>query len=110
MTNTYTWNILRLDAVPQIDGRLNVVRDIHWEVVGSDGANSVRCSYGCQRVQFDPAAQFTPFESLTAEQVTDWLLTEMGTDLIALVLADVDSLLEAQANPPVVSPPLPWTV
>jgi hypothetical protein len=49
---------------------------------------------------------FTPYADLTLDQVLGWVWAN-GVDKDATEAA-VESQIEAQKNPPVVSPPLPW--
>jgi hypothetical protein len=49
---------------------------------------------------------FTPYADLTLDQVLGWVWAN-GVDKDATEAA-VEGQIEAQKNPPVVSPPLPW--
>jgi hypothetical protein len=49
---------------------------------------------------------FTPYADLTLDQVLGWVWAN-GVDKTATEAA-VEGQIEAQKNPPVVSPPLPW--
>jgi hypothetical protein len=51
---------------------------------------------------------FTPYADLTLDQVLGWIWAN-GVDKTATEAA-VEGQIEAQKNPPIVSPPLPWSV
>jgi hypothetical protein len=53
-----------------------------------------------------PEGTFTPYDQLTQEQVLGWCWVG-GVDRAA-VEANVQLLVDAQVNPPVVQLPLPW--
>jgi hypothetical protein len=49
---------------------------------------------------------FTPYADLTLDQVLGWVWAN-GVDKAATEAA-VEGQIEAQRNPPIVAPPLPW--
>jgi hypothetical protein len=108
MANTYTWVIAQLDCYPQQDDHTDVVFIVHWRRQATDGTYSADI-YGAQSVTLDPEAPFTPYEDLTFDQVVGWLEDAMGEETLAAQVAALDKQIENQINPPVVSPPLPWS-
>jgi len=54
-----------------------------------------------------PTGSFTAYSSLTQEQVLGWVWAN-GVSKEATEAA-VEAQLQAQINPPVVTPPLPWS-
>jgi hypothetical protein len=62
--------------------------------------------YSTCSVPFQKDKSFTPYASLTLDQVLGWVWAN-GVDKAATEAA-VEGQIEAQKNPPVVSPPLPW--
>jgi hypothetical protein len=105
MTTTYTWTIQQMDCVPQEDGLTDVVVTAHWTVSATDGTYNAS-SYGTASFTYDPESTFTPYADLTQEQVLGWVW-DNGVDKDA-VEANLDQQIEAQINPPIVTPPLPW--
>jgi hypothetical protein len=59
-------------------------------------------------VPFQKDKSFTPYADLTLDQVLGWVWAN-GVDKTATEAA-VEGQIEAQKNPPIVSPPLPWSV
>ena len=52
---------------------------------------------------------FTPYEDLTQDQVVGWTKDALGDEQVAATEANVAAQIETQKNPPVVTPPLPWS-
>ncbi len=46
--------------------------------------------------------------NLTQDQVIGWVQNALGFDQCAQLAANLDQQIEAQINPPVVTPALPW--
>lgn len=107
MATTYTWTITAMDCYPDVNGEIDVVFTAHWTCSGVDGEYGASV-YSTQAVTVDPEAPFTPYADLTQEQVLNWIWTS-GVDKDATEAA-VQQQIENQINPPVVTPPLPWSV
>lgn len=108
MPITNTWSINRMDCYPEYEGRTDVVFTAHWLLVGSDGTH-VGSTYGSCGLTLDPEASFTPFADLTEEQAIGWVKDALGAEQVAALEAGVAQQIEDQINPPVVTPPLPWS-
>jgi hypothetical protein len=65
--------------------------------------------YGSVGVTLDEGATFTPYASLTQAQVIGWVQDALGEEQVASYEANVAQQIENQINPPVVTPPLPWS-
>ena len=91
-----TWNISQLDR-KTADG---FVTTAHWTVVAEDGDFSAS-SYGT--CGFDGELT-TPYESLTKEQVLEWVWQTVDKDATEASLA---AQIEAQKNP-VSATGVPW--
>lgn len=107
MSNTYSWVISALECYPQLEGHSDVVFTVHWRRQATDGTHTAEI-YGSQAVTLDPAAPFTPYDQLTEAQVITWLEDAFGEELLAAQITALDTQIENQINPPVVTPPLPW--
>ena len=86
------------------EGDLNdVVITIHWRrQAEQDGYTAeVYSTYSCPA----PEGEFTPYESLTKEQVEGWL--NNGLD-VQSIDASLDSMIDSKKNPSVINLPLPW--
>ena len=102
------WIISSMDTAPSEDGLTDVVKTVHWrrDAKEIDGDKTyygdVYGAMGCSAP--DPMA-YTPYADLTFDQVCSWL--EANLDTAALDMA-LDSQIENQKNPPIVTLPLPW--
>jgi hypothetical protein len=105
MATTFNWQIEQLNCYPQADNQTDVVFNIHWRLTGTDGtySGSVYSTCGVTYVASEP---YTPYADLTQDQVLGWIWAS-GVDKDSAEAA-VQTQIDNQINPPVVSPPLPW--
>ena len=108
MAITNTWSVVQMDAYPELDGETDVVFTVHWQLNGTDGTYNGSV-YGSVGVTLDPDAPFVPYASLTQAQVIGWVQDALGEEQVASYEANVAQQIENQINPPVVTPPLPWS-
>ena len=108
MAITNVWSVVQLNCYPELDGETDVVFTCHWVLSATDGtyAGSV---YGSVGVTLDPDAPFVPYASLTQAQVIGWVQDALGEEQVASYEANVAQQIADQINPPVVTPPLPWS-
>jgi hypothetical protein len=104
---TITWQIDYMNVSSQpIDGKSEVVLIAGWRCIGINGDFNAS-NYGQSAFpQPTTGSQFTPYADLTQDQVLGWCYAN-GVDQ-AEVEASVTQEVDNLANPPVVSPPLPW--
>jgi len=112
---TYTYTIKNLPAYTSIDGQSNVVFEVNWQcfaytpdsLVGNVHTPSYSAIYnGTTVVTYVAGQPFTPYNQLTQEQVWGWVNPTIDR---AAIEADLQTQIDAQINPPVVTPPLPWS-
>lgn len=108
MTITNTWGVVQMDAYPEYEGEPDVVFTVHWTLDGTDGTYNGSV-YGSVGVTVNPAEPFTPYADLTLAQVVGWVQTALGAEQVAAYEANVAQQIADQINPPVVTPPLPWS-
>ena len=102
---TITWTITAMDAYPHEQGNADVVFNVHWTCSGTDGDYSGSVYSTCQ-VPYT-GGKFTPYDQLTQQQVLGWIWAN-GVDQSATEAAVAQQIATAK-NPPVVTPPLPWS-
>jgi hypothetical protein len=107
MAITNTWTINQMDCYPEYEGEADVVFAVHWQLVATDGTYN-GSAYGSIGLTLDPDAEFVSFADLTEEQVIGWVQDALGEEQVAALEANVAKQIADQANPPVVSPTLPW--
>jgi len=102
---TFTWTVTQLDCYPQAEGQTDVVFTVHWQLTGTDGTYNGSVYSTCN-VTYVAGTPYTPYDQLTQNQVLGWIWAS-GVDQ-ASAEAAVQTQINNQINPPVVSPPLPW--
>jgi hypothetical protein len=107
MSITYTWDITAMDCYPQSEGQTDVVFTVHWTLNGTDGTYNGSV-YGTVSVTYVAGEPYTPYNQLTQSQVIGWVTTALGAEQVAAYESNVAAQIGAQANPPVVTPALPW--
>jgi len=110
MANKYTWNIVALDVAPSLNNEVNVVKDIHWVLYGTDGVNTAAV-YGSQSLEFNSKSPFTNYKDLKKVQIQNWLEEALGASQVSVLEANLDGQLNLLANPVSISSNqigLPW--
>jgi hypothetical protein len=98
--------VSQLDCLPQSAEGADYVVTAHWQCNGSDGTYSGSVYSTCSF----PVVQgesFVPYADLTLDTVLGWIWAN-GVDKAATEAA-VEQQIQNQINPPIVSPPLPWS-
>ena len=110
MSITNTWNIVAMNCKPDVNGMLDYVVTAHWALSATDGTYTGSV-YGTASFEVDPAkSNYVPYANLTLDQVIAWTQAAVGTEQVASYEKSVADQIEAQINPTIVTPPLPWTV
>jgi hypothetical protein len=105
MATTFNWTVTAMDCYPQEGGNTDVVFNVHWTCSGTDGAFNGSVYSTCAVP--GPGDPFTPYADLTQQQVLGWIWAN-GVDQAATEAA-VQTQINNQINPPVVTPALPWS-
>ena len=95
---TYDWNCKTVDVHPQEDEQTDVVYNVHWIVIGTDGDYSSD-AIGTQVVPLSEGSTFIPFEDLTNEVVVEWTKEAMGEETVASIETGIASQIESLINP-----------
>ena len=109
MTATITWSVTAMDCYPTVGSETDVVFTVHWTCAGTQtqDAKVYNASvYSTCSVPAPSGDAFTPYSDLTQAQVLGWIWAN-GVDQTATEAA-VQSQIDGQINPTVVTPPLPW--
>lgn len=106
MSATITWTVTSMDCYPQEAGNTDVVFTVHWTCSGAQDAHAASVYSTCA-IPAPTGGSFTPYDQLTQNQVLGWIWAN-GVDKAATEAA-VQQQIDNQINPPVVTPPLPWT-
>lgn len=106
MSATFTWTVVGLPCYAQIDGQSDVVFQVVWQCNATQGDYKAEIGNGTN-IPYVAGAPFTPFNQLTQDQVLGWVWSN-GVDKTKLEAA-LQGQIDAQINPPVVKPQLPWS-
>ena len=106
MTATITWTVTAMDCYPQADNETDVVFNVHWTCAGTQDTYNASVYSTCM-VPISGTGTFTPYADLTQDQVLGWIWAN-GVDK-DVTEAAVQQQIDNQINPPVVTPPLPWS-
>jgi hypothetical protein len=110
MSNTYSWNFPAFDVTKQQDDYADVVYTIHWRLSGVDQTTSHSVElYGLQPVTpYNPdSGSFIPYDQLTKETVTDWVIDSMGEKYGELT-SSINNRIDAMIAPKMEQLPPPW--
>jgi hypothetical protein len=106
---TFKWVVSSLDSYPKdAEGLTDVICVIHWRYQAEQVENEKTYFaevYGTLSVPSPDPADFVPYDQVTYEMVCGWL--EAGLDQVSLD-ENLDSQIENQINPKVISLPLPF--
>jgi hypothetical protein len=116
MANTYTWIVEAMDCYPIYESQSDVVFTVHWRcnatsdqthVVNGEVVPYASTIYSTQGLTYVAGSAYTPYAQLTQDQVLGWIWTS-GVDQTATQTA-LDGMINAQINPTVITPKLPWS-
>jgi len=102
---TVTYKVRQLKQTPQVGEYSNVVNNVMWSVVGTDG-NSTVVLEGSSPLTLNEGGAFTDLNSLTESQVLGWVTEALGEDGQELMrtnlqkeLDKLDGVVDADAMP-----------
>ena len=100
---TYTWNNKTVDTYPTLEGETNVIFNVHWRLAGTDNNDNIGSVYGTQSLETSDLSNFTAFADITEEQINEWTEATLGEKKVAELKANIDTQIEQQINPTVVT-------
>jgi|GEM_PF-6154595 len=102
---TVTYKVRQLKQTPQVGEYSDVVNNVMWSVVGTDGTNTVVLD-GSSPLTLNEGGSFTELSSLTESQVLAWVTDELGAQGQALMrtnlqkgLDKLDGVVDADTMP-----------
>ena len=111
MAVTYFWTINPLEAYPTASGESDVVFTAHWQLHAQEIQNEVTysaVSIGTAAIPLHSGSAFTPFNELTLDQVTGWVVESLGTGSVEAYKVGLAQQIANQITPPVVTLQSPW--
>jgi hypothetical protein len=104
MTTKIQWSITKMYCYPQEAGQSDVVFEVNWQCQAQDSGFCAN-SFGTVPVTYTAGSPFTPYADLTQEQVWGWINPSIDR---AEIEANLQTMIDAQKNPTVVTLSLPW--
>ena len=110
MATTYTWIIEQMDCYPT-QPQPDCVFNVHWRCNAADETYPTTTATYCniQTIIYDPSEPYIPYDQLTQDIVLSWTLEGLGEEQIAIIQSGLSDTIDNILNPPVTSPPLPWS-
>ncbi len=102
---TFNWVVTALNCLPNAPEGQDYVINVHYTCNGTDGTYNASVYSTCS-LPVVQGTSFIPYQDLTLETVLGWIWAN-GVDK-ASAEAAVQSNIDNQINPPVITPPLPW--
>jgi hypothetical protein len=102
----FIWSIVSMPAYSQIDGQSDVVFEVNWQCQAQDGVCQAT-TVGTTSINYTAGSPFTPYADLTETQVWGWINPSIDRPAIE---SDLQTSIDAQKNPTVITPPLPWSI
>lgn len=102
---TITWTVTAMDC-STTEQNPDTVIVCHWTCSGTQDIYSASVYSTCA-VPAPSGGSFIPYASLTQDTVLGWIWAN-GVDKAATEAA-VQQQINNQINPPVVTPPIPWS-
>ena len=110
MSATITWSISYMQCKPTEGSYTDVVVTAGWNCAGVETSGTPAVAYAASDYGVAtfpmPEGTFTPYADLTQDQVLGWCWAN-GVNK-ATSEANVQTQIDNQINPPVITPPLPW--
>jgi hypothetical protein len=107
MAITYTWNFSPLEVVLSEDGLTNVVKTVHWRLIGTDSGFN-ESVYGSEAMDTPVPENFIDYEDITKEDVQEWIEEKMGTERINELKESIASSINLLKNPVRATLNPPW--
>lgn len=104
---TYQWIISKLHCAPSAQGQTNVVVAANWILHGTDGTYDASMQ-GAVDIPYSTEAGFTPYDQLTEAVVLPWVQAAITEPTIQDYKKAIELAISQKAQPPIITPDLPW--
>jgi hypothetical protein len=105
------WKILQLECKTSENGLTNVVYKVHWKCIAMETINEIQYiseMQGPLNIQSPDPSNFTPYESLTEEQVITWVQDTFGDIYTQEIYDSLQEDLNEQISPTKLYLTPPW--
>ena len=66
--------------------------------------------YGTVSLNYIEGQPYIPYDNLTQIQVINWVETALGVEQVSLLKSNIATQIQNKIAPPVITPPLPWSI
>ena len=94
-----TWNVTNCDYAVSLNGKANVVTNLHWDCTDEDEAGNAGRIYGSVGVQTDDLSDFTEWAAITKDQAVQWTKDTLGAESVEQIEQAVQQQIQALAEP-----------
>lgn len=106
MSATFTLNVVKLLTTPAIGVMQQVVTKVTWFLTGADSGQTFSL-HGESSLNTPDPSKFTPFASLTAEEIASWVSTD---PTLVATSAHIQQVLNKMIGDAALAvAPAPWT-
>lgn len=102
---TFNWVVTALNCLPNAPEGQDYVINVHYTCNGTDGTYNGSVYSTCS-LPVTQGTSFIPYQDLTLDIVLGWIWSN-GVDKAATEAA-VQTQIDNQINPPIITPTLPW--
>jgi len=105
----FKWHIDSIKAIPQLEGKHNVVCDVSWRCEGIEffnGGNILSSWEGVVKLNFDASSAFTEYDNLTKDQVFAWVYQSVNKTEVE---DNIQKMIDDQKIVRPVGLQLPWS-
>ena len=102
MATTYSLKITQIDCLPSQNNLNNVVIKAHWAYTGTTEDNRSAGYGGTTEISYVDGDPFIPYDQLTEEQVSGWVLSSWSQELTDSYRNIIESQLSINSGQ------LPW--
>jgi len=103
---TATWKVISCDRTVSLDGKSDVITNVHWEVTDEDGAHTGR-QYGSSDIDISDLSDFIAYADVTEVNAIAWAKDALGPDEVMRLEADVADQI-ALSKAPITGTGVPW--
>tara|TARA_Y100000114_G_C11492908_1_gene200718 strand:- start:64 stop:378 length:315 start_codon:yes stop_codon:yes gene_type:complete len=101
-----TWDIAALDATKTVGSLSDVVTDVHWTAIDTDG-DYTGSLYGSVKLADADSGSFTAYADITKENAIAWAKAALGSDEVTRIETDIAAQI-TESKTPTVTSGVPW--
>ena len=109
MAVRYTWDCKTVDTYPvfsdaqtPVNRKNDVIHTVHWKLVGKENKDGVEYSneiVGFTNIDTDDLSNFTEFDSLTNNDIRNWVTGSLGSSKVSQYKEIIKSNITEQQSP-----------